>query len=98
MGWWPRRRRAMAATRTIHGEHHHHGWDNSIPPALTVAPGTTIEFECLDASGGQLTRTSTVENVATLDFGLINPVTGPVFIDGAQPGDAVKVTIGQFTP
>ena len=83
---------------TIHGAHHHFGWDRSIPPVETVAPGSTVFFECNDSSAGQLTPDSTVEDVATLDFGKINPVTGPIFIDGAQPGDAVKVTIRQFEP
>jgi acetamidase/formamidase len=83
---------------TIHGTHHHFGWDHSIPPVMTVAPGSTIEFECLDASGGQLTPESSVADVANLDFGKVNPVTGPVFVDGAEPGDAVKVTIHEFKP
>jgi len=86
------------AAHTIHGDHHHFGWDHSIPPALTVAPGATIEFECNDASGGQLSPTSTLADVTNLDFGRINPVTGPVFIDGARPGDALKVTIDEFKP
>jgi len=85
-------------SHTIHGDHHHVGWDNSVPPVLTVAPGATIEFECLDASGGQLTPASTVADVTTLDFARINPVTGPVYIDGAEPGDAVKIAIGSFAP
>ncbi|HEV2531492.1 acetamidase/formamidase family protein [Phenylobacterium sp.] len=83
---------------TIHGDCHHVGWDNALPPALTVAPGATIEFECLDASGGQLTAKSTVADVTALDFSRINPTTGPVYIDGAEPGDAVKITIGSFAP
>jgi len=87
-----------AHDHTIHGAHHHFGWDRSIPPVLTVAPGTTIAFECLDASGGQLTKDSTLADVGALDFGKVNPVTGPVFIDGAEPGDAVKVTIHEFQP
>jgi acetamidase/formamidase len=85
-------------THTIHGDCHHVGWDNSIPPVLTVAPGATIEFECLDASGGQLTAASTLADLAALDFARINPTTGPVYIDGAEPGDAVKITIGAFAP
>jgi acetamidase/formamidase len=90
----------MSATtrHTIHKDHHHFGWDHSIPPILTVAPGTTIEFDCPDASGGQLSPSSTLPDVGALDFGRINPVTGPVYIDGAEPGDAVKVTIGEFRP
>jgi acetamidase/formamidase len=86
------------ALHTIHRDHHHFGWDNAIPPLLTVAPGTRLVFDCPDASGGQLTASSTVGDVATLDFGRINPVCGPIFIDGAAPGDAVKVTIGGFQP
>jgi acetamidase/formamidase len=39
-----------------------------------------------------------VADVTTLDFGRINPVTGPVFIDGAEPGDAVKITLDAFAP
>jgi acetamidase/formamidase len=84
--------------RTIHEAQHHFGWDRSIPPVMTLAPGTTIEFECPDASGGQLSARSTVADVAKLDFAKVNPVTGPVFIDGAKPGDALKVTIGEFSP
>ena len=49
------------------------------------------------ASAGQLTAASTSADVATLDFGLINPVTGPVFVEGAEPGDILKVSIHSFT-
>ncbi len=81
---------------TIHKEHSHLGWDNSFAPQLTIAPGETVEFDTVDASGGQLGPDSTVEDVANLDFAKVNPVTGPVFIDGAEPGDAVKVTLLEF--
>ena len=72
---------------------HHHGWDRDNAPALTIAPGETVEFDTVDASGGQLTRGSRAADIAGMDFGKVNPVTGPVFIDGAEPGDALKVTI-----
>ncbi|MGX7876057.1 acetamidase/formamidase family protein [Mesorhizobium sp. ORM6] len=83
---------------TIHGRHHHFGWDNSFAPARRVAPGSTIEFQCLDSSGGQLKADSTVGDIAELDFAGINPVTGPIFVEGAEPGDALKVTIEMFKP
>ncbi|TIP39287.1 acetamidase/formamidase family protein [Mesorhizobium sp.] len=83
---------------TIHGRHHHFGWDNSFAPAERVAPGSTIEFQCLDASGGQLQADSTVADVAKLDFAKVNPVTGPIYVEGAEPGDALKVTIEMFKP
>ncbi|MEC5293663.1 acetamidase/formamidase family protein [Aurantimonas sp. C2-6-R+9] len=83
---------------TIHARQHHFGWDNSFEPVARVAPGSTIEFECLDSSAGQLTPDSTVDDVRTLDFGKINPVNGPIFVEGAEPGDALKITIDTFKP
>jgi acetamidase/formamidase len=83
---------------TIHSEHHHFGWDNANEPILTVAPGDTVEFDTVDASGGQLSPESSVADVLGLDFGRVNPVTGPVRVDGAEPGDALKVRIESFTP
>ena len=81
---------------TIH--HHHLGWDNSLAPAFRLAPGQTLEFDTVDSSGGQLSPASTVADVTRLDFGRINPVTGPVLIEGAEPGDVLKVTVLEFTP
>ncbi|QIA20869.1 acetamidase/formamidase family protein [Mesorhizobium sp. AA22] len=83
---------------TIHGRHHHFGWDNSFVPTERVAPGSTIEFQCLDSSGGQLQADSTVADVALLDFAKVNPVTGPIYVEGAESGDALKVTIEMFKP
>lgn len=71
-----------------------HGvWDHSIAPIARVAPGETIEVEMQNASGGQLSADSTAGALATLDFARINPVTGPIFVEGAKPGDALVVEI-----
>jgi acetamidase/formamidase len=83
---------------TIHSHQSHLGWDNSNTPVAHIAAGESIEFHPLDASGGQLTAASSAADVASLDFSKVNPVTGPVFIDGAQPGDAIKVTLLEFGP
>ena len=83
---------------TIHGAQHHFGWDNAIAPAERVEPGATILFHCHDSSAGQLGPSSTVADVSTLDFGKINPVSGPIFVEGAAPGDALKITIDSFAP
>lgn len=83
---------------TIHRAHHHYGWDRSIPPVERVAPGSTVFFECLDSGGGHFGPQSTVADVSTLDFSKVNPVTGPIHVDGAEPGDALKVTVDSFKP
>ena len=92
----PRYNAAMSHPHTIHQSHI--GWDNSLEPAARIAPGETLQFDVLDAAGGQLSPASTVEDVSRMDFGRINPVCGPIFIEGARPGDVLKVTLQDFEP
>lgn len=84
--------------KTIHSHHHHFAWDNAIPPVLTVEPGTTLQVECRDAGDGHYGPRSTAEDIMTKDPHRVNPVTGPIYIDGAMPGDALKVTLVDFLP
>jgi acetamidase/formamidase len=89
---------AHGRSHTIHSQHHHLTWDNARPPAITIAPGDVVEFKDIDATSRQLTAKSTVQDIRTLDFSLINPIAGPVYVDGAEPGDALKVTLLEFEP
>jgi acetamidase/formamidase len=88
----------VACDYTIHSSKHNFGWNRDFPPALTARPGSTIHFECIDSSGGQINASSVVQNVIDLDFAKVNPVTGPVYIEGAEPGDALRITIREFVP
>jgi acetamidase/formamidase len=83
---------------TLHAVHSHCGWDNSLAPALSVAPGECVEFEIIDASGGQLSAESVAEDVTKFDFAKLNPVTGPIHVDGAEPGDALAIKLLNFQP
>lgn len=83
---------------TIHRHDHHCGWDNSITPIVHAKPGETLLFECMDAAGGHYTGESTAADISRMDPDKINPVTGPVFVEGAEPGDALKVTVHEFQP
>lgn len=76
---------------------HHLAWDNSIEPAITVAPGDEVTLELFDSSGGQLARDDDASAVARLDMAAVNPCTGPVFVDGVQPGDDLVVTLLDVT-
>jgi len=82
----------------ITADQSHFGWDRSNPPVVKVEPGAVVEVETVHASRGQINVDSTPEDVKNLDFGKVNPVTGPVYIEGAEPGDALKVTILSFEP
>jgi acetamidase/formamidase len=88
----------VACNHTIHRASHHFGWNHAFAPALAARPGDTIRFECVDASGGQIGPDATLATIAALDFGRVNPVTGPVFVEGAEPGDALKITLREFVP
>jgi acetamidase/formamidase len=71
----------------------HNFWDNSLPPRLRIKPGDTVVFETVEASVNQITPQSTADDVARLDFGRVNAVTGPVFVEGAEPGDGLVVEV-----
>lgn len=71
----------------------HAFWDNSHPARLQIQPGDTVVFETLEASANQIMPTSTDEALRTLSFDPIHPLTGPVYIEGAQPGDTLEVEI-----
>jgi len=81
---------------SIHQSRCHLGWHRDQAPVLTIAPGETVEFDCQEASGGQLTPISTLADFRQYDTSGVNPLTGPVFVDGAEPGDTLAITIGDF--
>lgn len=88
----------MLCNHTIHKHNHHFGWDNANAPVLTARPGETIEIETIDSSGGQLAADSTLDDLAKVSLEGINPVTGPIYVEGAEPGDAIAVTFRDFQP
>src|SRR5207244_6772273 len=67
--------------------------DNTLPPRVHIQPGDTVVFETLEASAQQIQPHSTSEVISTLDFAFIHPLTGPVYVEGAEPGDALVVDI-----
>jgi acetamidase/formamidase len=71
----------------------HTSWDRDLSPIAMIKPGEELTVETVEASGGQLNASSGSTHVATLDFGRINPVTGPFAVEGAEPGDALVIDI-----
>jgi acetamidase/formamidase len=71
----------------------HAFWDNAYPARLEIDPGDTVIFECRDALDGQVQPDSGKEALENVDFGRVHPLTGPVFVKGAQPGDTLEVEI-----
>jgi acetamidase/formamidase len=73
----------------------HSEWDRSLDPALTVASGDIVTVECRDSWNGLIEEETTAEEVPTAlekrDGGM--PITGPIAVAGASPGDVLAVEI-----
>src|SRR5699024_2909525 len=61
-------------------------------PALRVEPGETVSFTCQDTWNDVMVDTKTIQARAMHGYP-INPVNGPVYVNGAMPGDTMKITI-----
>jgi formamidase len=71
----------------------HNRWHEAIEPVVEVDPGDTVVYETRDAFDGQLNYESTAEDVENLDLSGVHPLTGPVFVKGAEPGDLLEVKL-----
>ncbi len=60
-------------------------------PVVHVDAGSTILFETIDALGGQIRSESDI--LSEIDFSRVNPATGPVYINEAEPGDTLVVDV-----
>jgi len=71
----------------------HSVWDRSIPPRLHIEPGDEVAFECVDSSGGQVRPGMTAMELLTIDRTRIHALTGPVWVEGAEPGDVLQIDV-----
>jgi formamidase len=76
----------------------HNRWHEDIPPLIKVAPGDRVVLETRDALDGQLTPRSTAADVGRVDLGPAHALTGPVYVEGAEPGDLLEVAIQAIEP
>lgn len=71
----------------------HNKFSRAIPPVLKVPSGAVIEVYTEEATDKQISINSTVKDVLNLKFDPIHPLTGPVYVEGAKPGDVLAVTL-----
>src|SRR6478672_2758082 len=74
----------------------HNRWHPGIPAVFTVEPGEELTLDCDDGMAGLLTRESTHADCAELELGLAHPLTGPVEITDAEPGDVLEVVFHDY--
>jgi formamidase len=76
----------------------HNRWHPDIPPVLRCEPGDEVVLETRDAFDGQMGPAATLETVAAPNLDVVHPLTGPVFVRGAEPGDVLEVDIVDVEP
>src|SRR5919108_1602881 len=88
-----RRKRLRDEPATGHNRFH-----PDIPPLLEVDEGEEVVLETRDAADGQLGPSATEADLGRMDAGAVHPLTGPVFVKGAQPGDLLEVEFLDVIP
>jgi acetamidase/formamidase len=83
------------AEHRLTAEPTHSRWNRALEPRLTISSGDTVHMSCLDASGGQVKPGATVEDFLAIDRNKIHALTGPIRIDGAEPGDVLEIQVLQ---
>ena len=76
----------------------HNRWHPHVPPILEVDPGEEVVLETRDASDCQIKPGMTVADLANLDAKVAHPLTGPVYIKGARPGDLLEIEYVDIIP
>jgi acetamidase/formamidase len=76
----------------------HYEWNHAIPPRLRIEPGDTVVFQTRDAADGYYSRASTHADVGNRGPFRGHPLTGPVEVRGAEPGDVLVVEVLDMKP
>jgi formamidase len=69
----------------------HNRFHPDIEPIIEVGEGEEVALETRDALDGQIKPSTTVADFSSLDAGAVHPLTGPVFVKSAEPGDIVEI-------
>jgi amidase len=85
--------RPAAQSPTVHTfipERYYRTFSSAHPPALRIRPGDRVVTKTVDAGGTDWNGTFATEGP--------NPQTGPFYVEGAEPGDMLVVTIEKLEP
>jgi formamidase len=76
----------------------HNRWHPDIEPVAEVEPGEIVVIETRDALDGQITDKPGADDVEAADLGVVHPLTGPIYVKGAEPGDLLVVEVLDIEP
>ena len=76
----------------------HNRFYPDLPPIVAVEEGEEVALDTRDGVDGQLGPSTTETDIAGMEAGAVHPLTGPVFVKGAQPGDVLEVEFLDISP
>jgi formamidase len=76
----------------------HNRWHPDIPPAITVRPGQDIRVECREWTDNQIVNDDSANDVRDVNLDVSHMLSGPIAIEGAEPGDLLVVDILDLGP
>ncbi len=76
----------------------HNRWHPDIPPILEVGENENIIIETRDASDGQMNPDTLAEDMEAMDQKVSHPLTGPIYVKGAEPGDLLEIEYVDIFP
>ena len=76
----------------------HNRWHPEVEPKIEVEEGEEVVLQTRDASDGLIPFGSTVKDLVNFPRGVVHPLTGPVYIKGAAPGDLLEIEYLDIIP
>ncbi|MEV0051239.1 formamidase [Saccharopolyspora shandongensis] len=76
----------------------HNRWHPDVPPAAMVRPGQEFRVECREWTDAQLGNNDSANDVRDVDLNLTHMLSGPIGVEGAEPGDLLIVDILDLGP
>ena len=76
----------------------HNRWHPDIPPVAAVDPDTVFRMECLDWTDGQIGNNDSANDVRDADLSRAHVLSGPIAVNGAEPGDILVVDVLDMGP
>jgi acetamidase/formamidase len=87
----------LAAHHTIPLKTFHYKWNREHKPVLRIQDGDSVTFEINDVWSWEIKKTTKASDLPRLDPEKLYPLAGPVYVDGAKPGDALVVEVLDVT-
>jgi len=88
----------MAHSFHIKPDQRHLKWNRALPPVLTVPSGAEVSFDLRCGGNNQVRPDNAATALADFDFAQADPAFGPVFVEGAEPGDVLRVDFLDLQP